>query len=322
MKNIKWILLFLVVFGFSLLGYKFLYKKTPLQEVTESVIRKGKITIRTLATGTVQPENRLQIKSPVAGRVEQVLVKEGDKIKKGQILAWLSSTERAAMLDAARSQGIAEVKRWEELYKPTPLIAPISGTIIQRNVEPGQTFTVADAVLVMSDRLSVKAQVDETDLAQIKLKQKAEVTLDAYPDRVLPATVDEIAYEAKTVNNVTTYTIDVVPDENIDYMRSGMTANVSFIGDQKEDILLIPNEFIKYENGKPTARVKVREKNQVQELTLGISDGKVTEVTGGLKENDVVLLIQGKKEKSGGNPFSPMGTRGPREGSGGGSRGK
>jgi macrolide-specific efflux system membrane fusion protein len=309
-KNL--IIILIIIVGAGLI-YFLMNRKDSKSEVRESVIKKGQITTKILSTGTVQPENRLQIKSPVGGRVDRVIVNEGDRVKKGQILAWLSSSERAALIDAARSQGGEEVKKWEELYKATPLVAPISGMIIQRNVEPGQTFTTNDAVLVMSDRLTIKAQVDETDLAQIHLKQKAEITLDAYPDKFLAAVVDQIAFEAKTVNNVTTYVIDVLPNETIDYMRSGMTANVTFIGKTKENILLIPNEFIKYENGKPMALIKTESKNQFREIQLGLSDGKSSEVTSGLDLDDTVVIVLNKKDsKLGASPFSPMGS-GPRK---------
>jgi macrolide-specific efflux system membrane fusion protein len=53
------------------------------------------------------PQNRLEIKPPIAGRAEEVLVNEGELVKAGQIIAWMSSTDRAALLDAARAQGPA-----------------------------------------------------------------------------------------------------------------------------------------------------------------------------------------------------------------------
>jgi macrolide-specific efflux system membrane fusion protein len=194
------------------------------------------------------------------------------------------------MIDSARATGAEEVKKWEEIYKPTPVVAPLNGTIILRGIEPGQTFTSSDAILVMSDRLAIKAQVDETDLAQIHVGQKATVTLDAYLDREIPSRVSQLAYEAKTVNNVTTYVIDVLPEEKLDFLRSGMTANVTFYGEKKEDIVVIPNEFIKYDSGKAKAMVKVGDKREDRDLELGITDGKRTEVKSGLAEGDVVVL--------------------------------
>ncbi|MEI6805360.1 MAG: biotin/lipoyl-binding protein [Myxococcaceae bacterium] len=131
----RWIVVSVIVLVIA--GLCFMqYRKKSHVEVTyqEIKVERGDIVVTVLATGTVAPENRLDIKPPVAGRIEEVLVLEGQKVKKGQILAWMSSTERAALIDAARSIGPAEVKKWEENYKRTPIMAPINGMIIVRNV--------------------------------------------------------------------------------------------------------------------------------------------------------------------------------------------
>lgn len=281
----------------------------------EISVKRGDIEITILATGTVQPENRVEIKPPINGRVEKVLVSEGAKVRRGQVLAWMSSTERAALIDAARAKGKGELAQWEEMYKPTPILAPITGTLIQRNVESGQGFTSSDAVFVMSDRLTVKAQVDETDIAKIKPKQKALIVLDAYSDQRLPATVDQIAFDAKTVNNVTTYDVDVLPDATPDFMRSGMTANVTFDIDVKRDILRIPNEAIKYVDGKPTVKITKEGKTVEQSIETGITDGRHVEVVSGLNESQSILVPQYRSEgggKKGGS--SPLNPRGPGRG--------
>lgn len=110
MKKGKWI--GAVVFILLAVGAFFIFRgPSSRSEYLKGTISKGKITVKILSTGTVQPENRLQIKSPVAGRVDRVLVTEGQKVKKGQIIAWLSSTERAALIDAARTQGKEEIKK-------------------------------------------------------------------------------------------------------------------------------------------------------------------------------------------------------------------
>lgn len=300
-------------------GWLWLRSRKPAVIYKESVVARGDLDVSLMATGTVQPENRLEIKPPIAGRVEQVLVKEGQKVAKGQLLAWMSSTERAALLDAARSQGVDEVKRWESLYRPTPVIAPIAGTIILRSVESGQTFTNTDPILVMSDRLTVKAQVDETDIAQIKLKQRALLVLDAYADQRVPARVDQIAFEAKTVNNVTTYVVDVLPETTPEFMRAGMTANVTFVVESRANAILVPNEAIKApESGGKTGGASVLVRGAGGEpiekpVQLGISDGKRTEVLSGLAENEVVLAAQlpprGGKSAPASSPFGLGGGR-------------
>lgn len=315
---------FLVAFvavagGLSVLAWR--QTRKPGITYREFKVERGNLASTILSTGTVQPENRLEIKPPIAGRVETVLVQEGQKVAKGQILAWMSSTERAGLIDAARSQGPDELKKWEELYKPTPIIAPIAGTLILRNVESGQTFTNADAILVMSDRLTVKAQVDETDIAQIKLRQSATIVLDAYAGQRIPARVDQIAFEAKTVNNVTTYVVDVLPVKTPDFMRSGMTANVVFDVEARENVLWIPSEAVKIDDGGATTTL-VRGsdgKPTSREIKLGIAEGKRTEIVDGLQEGETILVarLAARDEKSkNANPFSPIGGGRPGGGNG------
>ena len=280
----------------------------------EVSVTRGDLDITILSTGVVQPRNRLEIKPPIAGRAEQVLVQEGQSVTKGQILAWMSSTERAAVLDAARARGPEEVRRWEELYRATPVLAPISGSVILRSVEPGQTFTGNDAVFVMSDRLTIKAQVDETDIARIRLRQRARLVLDAYPDRPFDGQVDQIAYDARTVNNVTTYEVDVLPEKTPSFMRSGMTANVSFVMDSRRNVLLIPAEAVKSRDGDtyvvlPPA--KPNGKPREKPIKTGMSDGRHTEVLEGLSEDEKLLV---ERLRTGGNdsassPLTPYGRK-------------
>lgn len=310
---------FWIILGVVLIlaaGGWYYYKKkkgVPTATYSEAQVIREDLQLTILSTGIVQPENRLEIKPPIAGRVEEVLVDEGEDVKKGQILAWMSSTERAALLDAARAKGAAEVKRWEELYRPTPIMAPINGTIILRNVEAGQTFSNADSVFSMSNRLTIKAQVDETDLAQIKKGQTTTVVLDAYPKENIPGKVEKLAYDAKTVNNVTTYTVDVLPNKTPDFMRSGMTANVTFLVSEKNNALTIPSEAIKFVDNKPVVLLpNPKDKKQPLEqfIKIGVNDGKRTEVLEGLEEGATILITDlslGNGSAAGGNPFMPMG---------------
>jgi macrolide-specific efflux system membrane fusion protein len=293
----------------------------------EGKVARGNLAVKVIATGTVQPENRLEIKAPIAGRAEKVLVDEGQKVRKGQTLAWVSSTERAALLDAARARGESEYAKWESYYKPTPVVAPLPGMVILRNIEPGQTFTTSDAILVMSDHLSMKAQVDETDLAKIALGQNAVITLDAYPNNEIEARVTHIAFEAKTVNNVTTYIVDVTPKETPEYMRSGMTANVTFIVDERKNALLVPSEALKTAKQEVSVEVKGGERGAPVKkiIQTGLSDGKRTEVVAGLSEGETILIpvveAKGDKGKSSSSPFGmprPPGASGSRRGQGGG----
>ena len=280
----------------------------------------GKIEISITATGTVQPQNRLEIKPSINGRIEKILVVEGQKVKAGDILALMSSTDRAALMDAARLQGASTMKSWEDVYKPTPLIAPIDGDVIVKAVEPGQTVTQADAVIVLSDRLIVESQVDETDIGKVKLGQEAVITLDAYPQMEVKAKVDHVSYESKTVSNVTIYAVDIVPEQVPDVFRSGMSANVKIIQSSQEDLLLVSQQAVTKENGKNYVLIGQGRgvKPLVQEVELGLSDGENVQVTRGLVEADKVLIVSvvGKGTKGAakktGSPFMPAGPGGRR----------
>ena len=228
-KRKKWIWFCIAVALVAVLAFFFTRKKEEKVTYTEATVRKTSFTETILSTGTVSPENRLDIKPPVAGRVEKLLVQEGQRVKKGQVLAWVSSSERAAMLDSARGEGEASLKQWEQFYKPTPIYAAINGIIIVQNIQVGQSFAITDAILTMSDRLTVKALVDETDIAKIRIDQVASITLDAYPNEKTPAKVVHISFDAKVVNSVTSYIVDVLPTLVPKHMLSGMTANVVFL---------------------------------------------------------------------------------------------
>lgn len=311
-KNVKIIIVIMLFIFFGWIVYYFFFaKKEELQIYKEYIVEKGELQTSILATGTIQPENRLAIKPPIAGRADKVLVKEGMYVNKGHILAWLSSTERAALLDAAKSKGEEELKVWEALYKPTPVLAPIAGTIISKNIETGQSFTSSDSIFVLSNRLTIKAQVDETDISKIKVNQSVDIELDAYPDQIVEGQVSLIAFDSKAINNVTTYIVDVVPKSVPDFMRSGMTVNVTFYLEKKKDILLIPVEAINSDLNKQSILIKDPnnpKKNISVVVKLGLSDGKFYELISGIKENEVLLIKDYKLKKPEDikiNPLSP-----------------
>jgi len=315
MRNKKWriVLILLIAVGLGVIFVIVLkHKRSSTDGVKLISPAYGAIQTGISTTGTVQPQNRLEIKPPISGRIERVLVQEGDRVKVGQTVALMSSTERAALLDAARAQNKEQLAYWEEVYKPTPLIAPIKGEVIVRAVEPGQTVTSSDAIIVLSDRLIVQAQVDETDIGRVRLNQAAVVSLDAYPDTKVEATVDHVAYESTIVNNVTIYKVDILPKKVPPLFRSGMSANIDIIEQSKEDVLLIPLEAVKQDPEGSFVLISPgnSEKPATRRVQLGISDDKNVEVIAGLETTDKIVIAtqnyQPSKDTGGGtNPFLP-----------------
>jgi len=282
----------------------------PLETAT---VTRGTILAQIPTTGDVEPRNRLEIKPPVSGRIETILVQEGDNVKKGDVLAMMSSSDRAALLDAARAKGTAEYKRWADVYRPAPIVAPLDGFIILKNIEPGQTVTVADAVLVMADKLIVKAQVDETDIGNIKLGQAVNIELDAYPGQAIKGKVEHIAYESQVINNVTIYEVDILPDSVPAYFRSGMSATINFISEEKKDVLMLPLKAIK----KITDRSyifqtdKATNKTNPIQIKTGLENTSHVEIISGLKAGDKVVIpdkkmISDLEAKFSHGPHAPM----------------
>lgn len=270
----------------------------------------GDVEITVATTGVVKPQNRLQLKPSISGRIEEILVKEGNLVKKGDILAWMSSTERAALVDVARSQGEDALKYWESAYKKTPIISPIDGEVIVRSFEPGQTVSTSDAVLVLSDRLVMSAQFDETDIGRVKMGQYALITVDAYPDVQLDSTVDHVAYESEIVNNVTIYNVDILPNKIPDILRSGMSVTVEVVEKKATDVLTIPSNTIHYDGERRFVLVQgSRGKITERDIKVGLNNDQTAEVISGLSAEDSVIVqdaIYLPKTKSlGTNPFMP-----------------
>ena len=310
-KRIIFFVLAIVVIITAVAIMKFSPK--PSSEITSLISPvTGSIQSTITSTATVQPQNRLEIKPPINGRLEQILVNEGDTMKTGQTLAVMSSTERAALLDAAKLQGPETIKYWEEVYKPTPLLSPIDGEVIVSKDYPGQTVTSSDVVIVLSDHLIVQAQVDETDIGKIRLGQEAVITLDAYPQIKIRGKVNHIYYESLIVNNVTIYQVDILPDKVPAVFRSGMSATVTIAEKAKDDILTLPVAAVKRSKEGTFVLVDRGSDKKAEERTveIGISDDKNVEIISGLTADDKILMVTQKYKlntaKTGTNPLNPM----------------
>ncbi len=268
-------------------------------------VERGPMRVTLRESALVAPEHRLTITPPIPGRMDTILVANGEAVKQGQILAWISSTSRAALMDAARAQGGKELKYWEDIFKPAPLVAPLDGHIISTAVVPGQVVVTAQTVFTMSDHLIVQAFLDETDLSQTWLGQPVDITFDSFPDAHLTGKVHEIAFDATTVNNVTTYQVNIYLDNTPAYVRSGVSANVFLLISDRKDVLKIPTDAISPE-GTVMVVPGADEAPVERSLELGQSDGEWTEVKSGLVEGDWLArrAFDLKKADNGGFSFT------------------
>jgi macrolide-specific efflux system membrane fusion protein len=279
------------------------------------------------ATGAVAPENRVEVKPAMSGRIERLLVKEGDSVKQGQIIAWMSSADRAAILDGARAQGPEVLKKWQDTYKPTPIIAPLPGLIILENVVEGQTVDQTVVIYAMSDLLIVQAQVDESDIGKVHIGMPARVVLDSYPNVKVLGKVFDILYEGKNVSNVIQYTVKIRLDKVPAFFRSQMTANISFIVRKKEQALLVPAGAVRDRDGTKQVLVPSAEeggKDAWQDVKTGIENDTSVEIVSGLEAGDTVLIRSARytpQQALANSPLTMAPPSGRVPGGGGGGRG-
>ncbi|MFH1715387.1 MAG: efflux RND transporter periplasmic adaptor subunit [Elusimicrobiota bacterium] len=311
--NKKIILIITISIAVLIIGFISTKKiKKQEKEVTEIIrVTYGSIKTFISTTGIVDPQNRLEIKPPITGRMDEILVEEGAKVRKGQIIGWMSSTERAALLDTAYSQDKDTVEYWKSVYKPTPIIAPINGSVIVRAIEPGQSVTQTSAIFVLSDKLIVKAYVDETDIGRVKKGQSADISLDAYPEAHVQGMVSHISYEAVTVNNVTMYEVNILPRDIPSIFRSGMSANIEIVEQDKKNILVIPQEVVIQNKNKKTVFVLNNGQTAEVKIKTGLSDEQNIEVIEGLEEGDSIVTTRkvyklSNSEEGKSNPFMPQ----------------
>ena len=250
-------------------------------------VERGPMRVTLRETAVIEPEHRLNITPPIPGRIDSVNVANGEVVKQGQVLAWISSTDRAALMDAARAAGGKEIAYWEDVYKAAPLVAPLDGRIISTAVVPGQVVVAAQTVFTMSDHLIVQASVDETDLDHVWLGQPVDITFDSFPDTRLTGKIHDIAFDSTTVNNVTTYLVNIFFDHDKapDYVRSGIDSNVFLIISDHKNVLRVPTDAITPEG--EVLLVQGPDQPLVrQKIQTGESDGTWTEVLSGVNEGD------------------------------------
>ncbi|MDO8723984.1 MAG: efflux RND transporter periplasmic adaptor subunit [Syntrophales bacterium] len=229
----------------------------------------------------------------------------------------------AAQLKAARAQveqSRAALRVAETNLRYTNIISPVDGMVISRNVDVGQTvaasFQTPTLFNIAQDlsRMQIDTNVDEADIGRIRFSQPVEFTVDAYPDKTFRGLVSVIRNAPITVQNVVTYDVVVLVQNQEFMLKPGMTANVAIITATKKDVLKIPNAALRFQMDRGTKADRAPEAEALKggksrerkgpgiwllenktpkrvSVSLGISDGNNTEiVAGSLKEGDEVIL--------------------------------
>ncbi len=160
--------------------------------------------------------------------------------------AELQATE-AQIAQARASVGVAVVD-----LERTTIRSPISGIVLQRAVDVGQTvaaslsapilFTIAQDL----SKMEVRTAIDEADVGRLQEGLEARFTVDAHPGREFVATIHQIRSNPNVLQNVVTYDAILRVDNPDGKLRPGMTANVRIVTERREDALRIPNAALRF----------------------------------------------------------------------------
>ena len=213
-----------------------------------------------------------------------------------------------AKLKQARAQVMqaqASLKQLEEQLSYTTIVAPMDGVILSRDVEMGDAVSSilvlgSTATLVMTEgdinEVYVQGKVDEADIAHVYMNQPARIKVESFRDRVFNGKVTKISPMGVEKDNVTTFEVRVSIDNPGGELKANMTANAEILLDEHKGVLTVPENAVIYDNQKK-ATVEIPDKKQKEgkskvSVTVGLSNGSVTEIISGLKEGDQVVLQQ------------------------------
>jgi HlyD family secretion protein len=211
-----------------------------------------------------------------------------------------------AKLKQARAQVLqseASLKQLEEQLGYTTILAPMDGEILSRDVEIGDAVSSilvlgSTATLVMTEgdtsEVYVQGKVDEADIAHVYMGQPARIKVESFRDRTFQGKVTKISPMGVEKDNVTTFEVRVSINNPGGELKALMTANAEILLDEHKGVLTVPENAVMYDKDKK-ASVEIPDKSQKEgkrkvPVTVGLSNGSVTEVVAGLKEGDQVVL--------------------------------
>lgn len=222
-----------------------------------------------LQVSSLEWMDQTQIKATLTGKVNGVYVHEGQAVKKGQRLFALSSdsaqnqqkTQRVAF-EQARLNVTDMESQLDDLVVKAPIDGIVTGMDIKEGDEIGNTSSAKASQtsssststanvssgslgkVINTGQMEVSFPVDEVEIAKVKIGQTANVTVDALPDQVFKGKVTEIAEEGVVTNNVGSFEVTILIDNPERLLKSGMSANITIVVAQKDNVVLIPIEAL------------------------------------------------------------------------------
>jgi len=226
-----------------------------------------------------------------------------------------------------------EVQRAQTNLGYATITSPIDGVVLSKSVEEGQTvassFSTPELFVIAQDltNMRVIADIDEADIGGVLEGQRVSFTVDAFPDDSFEGHVTQVRQQATTESNVVTYEVVISAPNNDLKLKPGLTANVTIFTLEKNGVLAVPAKALRLppneailtedqtiEDVEAPVKVWTKEGNvfKAHAVTVGTTNGMLTEITGGISEGTEVLTDfnlssgdEGPAEQQAQNPFMP-----------------
>jgi len=264
--------------------------------------------------GTVSAQDKRDIKAETDGTVSEVLVPEGAKVQAGEVILrmenqslMISYDEAKAALEAAKQnlascdsqiaqqelkvqQATLNVNDRTSTANKLVVKSPIDGKILALSVNVGDDVTANQTVAQVAavKPLYVVIPVDELDISSVAVGQRAWVEVDAFPGERFEGSVKKIAEEGQVKEGITNYPVTVQLES--EKLRLGMSATVTIAVAEKTNVLSVPVEAIKWEQGQAYV-YQVQDGQLVQKrVKVGIQGDLYAEVASGLEEGERVVV--------------------------------
>ncbi|MCG6963514.1 MAG: efflux RND transporter periplasmic adaptor subunit [Acidobacteria bacterium] len=184
------------------------------------------------------------------------------------------------------------------------IFAPISGTVTSVATQEGETVAASFAVptfLTIMDlsKLEVETYVDEVDIGKVKAGQRAEITVDAFPNETFDGRIAAVSPQARVRDNIVSYVVLVdLTSQNKRMLRPEMTASVRITAGERRGVLLVPGAAVQRDQaGNPFVLVQRAGQTMHRQVQLGEMFGNEIEVTNGLVSGDVVVTAAEAEER-------------------------
>ena len=275
------------------------------------------------SSGTFTYKEEETVTTEVSGEVAAIRVSEGDQVSTGQTLIVLTSDDLDDQIqsaqDSLRNAEISYENQTEQLEDYT-ITAPITGTIVDKNYNAGETSESNQVLCTIYDLsyLTMTLSVDELDIANIAVGQSVTIVADAVEDTTYTGVVTKVSVAGTSSGSATTYPVTIRIDET-DGLLPGMSVDATIELASAENVLAIPSAALNRGNtvlvtaDSPSAvngtlvesTTEGGEDYYSVEVTIGVNGDDYIEITSGLQEGDTVAYIP--TSSSSGSMFGMMG---------------